>query len=58
MNTTTTTAALPADVETWMRGLRLRHARALAVLMRADGLRALLTEAIAAATRRGGELAK
>jgi hypothetical protein len=30
MNTTTTTAQLPADVETLMRGLRLPHARAIA----------------------------
>jgi len=30
MTTTTATAALPADVEALMRGLRLPHARAIA----------------------------
>ena len=61
MNTTTTTAALPADVETLMRGLRLPHARAIAADVLATAraqrwdptevIKALLTEESAGRAR-------
>jgi DNA replication protein DnaC len=61
MNTTTTTAQLPADVETLMRGLRLPHARAIAADVLATAraqrwdptevIKALLTEESAGRAR-------
>ena len=61
MTTTTTAAALPADVETLMRGLRLPHARAIAADVLATAraqrwdptevIKALLTEETAGRAR-------
>ena len=61
MNTTTTAAQLPADVETLMRALRLPHARAIAADVLATAraqrwdptevIKALLTEETAGRAR-------